>query len=63
MLNQVRDAFMTIPRKWNPRFPVKYASEWTQELDNDIRGVLTIIAEKPTEDFLEGIESDAEEAD
>lgn len=62
MLNVVRDAFLTIPRKWNPRFPVKYASEWTVELENDIRAVLTIIAEKPTDDFLEGT-SDAEETD
>jgi hypothetical protein len=54
MLNVVRDAFMTIPRKWNPRFPVKYATEWTGELEADIRNVLTVIADKPDSDFLEG---------
>lgn len=58
MLNVVRDGFLTIPRKWTPRFPAKYSREWTTELENDIRGVLTIIAEKPVEDFLERTESD-----
>jgi len=60
LLNVFRDAMLNIPRKWTPRFPAKYASEWTAELETDIRNCLTIVAEKPIEDFTERMAEDVQ---
>jgi hypothetical protein len=58
MLNIMRDAFLTIPRKWNPRFPIKYAGEWTVELEGDIRGVLTVLADFDGDAIIERCNDD-----
>lgn len=58
MLNVVRDTMLNIPRQLTPMFPAKFASQWTDEADRLIRNGLTIIAEKPIDDFLERMEDD-----
>lgn len=53
MLNVFRDTMLNIPRQLTPMFPAKYASQWTEEVDRLIRNCLTIVADKPIEDFMQ----------
>lgn len=46
VLNLVRDGVMAVPPKYRTRFPAKFANEWVGDMENDLRGVLTMIADK-----------------
>lgn len=58
ILNVFRDTMLNIPRQLTPMFPAKYSAQWTDEVDRLIRNCLTIIADKPVEDFIERTNND-----
>ncbi len=45
--NRVRDAFEGLPDKYQTRWPAKYVTDWTADMRNDIRAILTAISETP----------------
>jgi hypothetical protein len=65
LANRVRDAFMELPRKYMATWPAKYAQQFAEDLEADIRRILTMISETPLPTIRRYVEeaSDAETED
>jgi phage terminase Nu1 subunit (DNA packaging protein) len=55
--NVLRDAILSVPRQLTPMFPKRYAAEWTEEAERLLRNALTVVSEKPLDDFREQMNS------